>query len=104
MKDDTTSIINNAQCYVINNSSSVYAYRSNVRYTYTLIGSKWYNTAQQQYANFPTNTICFPYSDIAVINSHQVFEPIYVCIAFIFVVFVWLLWFNVFKRLTRWKL
>lgn len=104
MKDDLSDVVSGASCYTINNDYSIYAYKSNVRYTYIRIGSKWYNSAQQQYVNMPSNLTCISYADISAINSHQVFEPIYITIALICVVFVWLLWFNVFKRITRWKL
>lgn len=103
MKDDTSEIISNASCYQINSDTSIYAYRSNVRYSYVRIGSEWKNTAQQQYTNIGNNVICYNFSDIVALNSHQVFEPIYVTIAFICVVFVWFLWFVVFRRITKWK-
>ena len=103
MKDDLSNVITDASCYTISNDYSIYAYKSNMRYTYVRVGSKWYNTGTQQYTNLPVNSTCYNFSDISTINSYHVWEPIYITLALVFVVFVWLLWFSVFKRITRWK-
>lgn len=103
MTDDTTGIINNASCYQISNESSIYAYRNNVRYSYVRIGSKWQNTGQQQYNSVPNGVVCYNFSDIASLNSYHVFEPIYIVFALLCVIFVWILWFSIFRRITKWK-
>ena len=87
MTDDFSELSNNASCYTINSSTSIYAYRNNVRDTYTKLGAKWFKTSTQTYTNFPSNSVCFSYSDITQINSNVEFYPIYYTIGFLLAVF-----------------
>ena len=103
MKDDFSRVTANAECYVFNSESVLYAYRNNVRYSYTKLGSKWWLRQMDNYTSIPNNYNCYTYDDISSLNSKPEFEPIFVAIAFALVVFVYLLWFMIFKRITRWK-
>lgn len=104
MKDDFSELIDNASCYYISSESSIYAFRGNVRYRYTKLGAKWLYTEASSYNTFNSGYNCRSYDDIVSINSNVGFEPIYVFIALICVVFTYWLWFNIFKRITKWKL
>lgn len=104
MKDDISEIIDNATCYTINSTTSIYAYRSNIRYTYTQIGGKWYQTAQTTYSSVPSNAYCVSYSTISDLNSNAVFEPIFIFIAFILAVFVWFIVYRIWSKLVRYRI
>lgn len=104
MKDDFSEIVDNASCYTIASESGLYAYRNNVRYSYTKLGTKWWLRQTDNYNNVPVNSTCYSYNDIIAINSKPEFEPIFVFMALVLVVFVYWLWFNIFKRITKWKL
>lgn len=97
MKDDVSEIITNASCYVINNQSSIYAYRNNTRSNYTQIGGKWFKTSEQTYTNLPVNSVCYSYSDIEALNSNASFEPIYLFIGFCLVALVIYLFFKLIR-------
>ena len=103
MKDDFSEVVTNATCYVLYSETVIYAYRNNVRYTYTKVGSKWWLRQQDNYSTIGNNYNCYSYDVISTINSKPEFEPIFLAIAFALVVFVYLLWFMIFKRITRWK-
>lgn len=81
--DDVSEVITNGSCYTINNSSTIYAYRNNIRYSYSQIGGKWFETSQQNYTNLPVNNVCYTYSDIAGLHSFAVYEPFLYLTAFI---------------------
>lgn len=104
MKDDTTEIINNATCYTINSATSIYAYRNNVRNTYTQIGGKWYQTATITYTNIPSSSYCVSYSNITNLNSNAAFEPIFVFIGFCLAIFVWKFVYFLWSRLVRYRI
>lgn len=97
MVDDFSELINNASCYVINNSSSIYAYRNNIRSNYTQIGGKWFKTSEQTYTNLPTNSVCYSYTDITGIKSFAVYEPILSFISFCLVGLVIYLFFKLIR-------
>lgn len=101
MTDDFSELPNNATCYVVSNSTSIYTYRYNVRDTYTKMGAKWYKTATQNYTNLPTNSVCFAYSDIVQINSHVEFYPIYYTIGFLLAVFAFRFIWRVIRPLFK---
>lgn len=104
MTDDVSEIIDNATCYYISSENSIYAFRNNARYSYKKLGAKWYHTETTNYNYISDSYNCRSYDDIASINSNVEFEPIFTFIALICVVFVYWLWFNIFKRITKWKL
>lgn len=104
MTDDFSELINNASCYYINSENSIYAFRNSVRYRYAKLGAKWYLAETSNYYSISDSYNCRSYDDIVAINSKAEFEPIFVFIALICVVFTYWLWFNVFKRITKWKL
>lgn len=97
MKDDVSEIISNGSCYVINNSTTLYAYRNNIRYSYTQIGGRWIESSQQTYTNLPTNSVCYTYSDIKELNSFAVYEPILLFISFCIVGLVIYLFFKMIR-------
>lgn len=103
MTDDFSDLETGASCYVLNSSTSIYSYKSNSRKTYTYNGGKWYHSATTTYTSIPTNTVCWDYSDITKLNSNAEYEPIYYLIAFMLAVFVWFLWFSLFRRLFKWS-
>lgn len=98
---DDVSAIPTSGCNILSNATTVNNYSNGVRRTYYQLGGKWVFASQQEYYNLPNNYVCV---DVSVFNSNAAFEPIFVGIAFCLVVFVYLLWFNIFKRITRWKL
>lgn len=85
MSDDVSAIPNTG-CNVINSSTVIYNYSSNVRKTYIQVGGRWYYTSQSSYTNIPTGAQCV---DISSVNSNAVFYPIFIFIAFVLAVFVW---------------
>lgn len=102
MKDDISEIITNAECYTINSATSIYAYKNNLRETYTQIGGKWKKSGQSTYNYFPGGAYCVAYSEIESINSYAMFEPLYVFNSLLVSVFVigfavWLLFGRIFK-------
>lgn len=103
MTDDFSDLETGSSCYVLNSATSIYSYKSNSRKTYTLIGGKWYHSATTTYTNIPTNTVCISYSDITQLNSNAAYYPIYMMISFMLAVFVWFLWFWLFRRLFKWS-
>lgn len=103
MTDDFTGLINNASCYSVNNSTSIYAYRNNVRYSYTQIGGRWYETAQQTYTNIPSSTTCYTYSDITALNTFSYMQPIFYFIAFLLGILVWTMCFWMWSKLIHWR-
>ena len=104
MKDDTSEIINNATCYTLNNATSIYAYRNNVRSTYTQVGGKWYKTSETIYSSLPPSSYCLSYNYISDLNSNAAFEPIYVFIAFCLAIFVWKFVYFMLSRLVRYRI
>ena len=104
MKDDFSELINNASCYYISSENSLYAFRNSLRYRYAKLGAKWYLAEVSNYNIINSGYNCRSYDDIVNINSNVAFEPIFVFIALICVIFTYWLWFNVFKRITKWKL
>lgn len=104
MTDDFTELITNASCYAINSENTIYAYRNNARYSYTRVGAKWWLRQTDNYNTIPSYYNCYSYDDIVGINSKPEFEPIFGLISLGLVILVYLLWFNIFKRITRWKL
>ena len=103
MTDDFSNLETGSNCYVLNSATSIYSYKSNSRKTYTL-GGKWFHTATSTYTNIPTNTVCWSYSDITSLNSNADMYPIYMFIGFCLAVFVWFLFFWLFRRLFKWRI
>lgn len=103
MKDDFSEVITNASCYAINSENTLYAYRNNVRYSYTRVGAKWWLRQTDNYSNIPNTYSCYNFDTISSINSKPEFEPIFGAISLGLVILVYLLWFNIFKRITKWK-
>lgn len=103
MKDDFTNIETGASCYVLNNATTIYSYKNNIRSSYVQVGGKWYKTAVQNYTNIPTNTLCWSYSDITSLNSNSVYYPIYSFIAIILAFSVWFICFKLLSRFARFK-
>lgn len=105
MTDDFSELETNASCYTINSTTSIYAYRSNIRSSYTQIGGKWFKSAQTSYTSVPTNSVCYSYSDITELSSNAVYYPFLVAIAFSLAVFVFMFAFKVFwDNLVRWRI
>lgn len=77
MKDDTSEIDTGAQCYVLNNATTIYSYKGGTRKTYYQIGGKWYAAAQSTYNSLPIGAYCVDYGKIQGINSNAAFEPLY---------------------------
>lgn len=104
MKDDFSEVITNATCYTINNTTSIYAYRNNVRYSYAQIGGKWYKTAETSYSSVPATSNCYDFSSISSLSSRAEFYPIYMFIAFLLAVFVWRFIYFIWSRLVRYRI
>lgn len=104
MTDDFSELVTGASCYAISNTSSIYAYKNNIRTTYSQIGGKWYKTAESEYYNIPSTTTCYSYGDITKINSNAEYFPIFEFIAIILAVFVWFVVFRLISRLIRWRI
>lgn len=104
MTDDFTNLETGASCYVLNNTTSIYAYKNNTRSTYYQVGGKWYKTAAQTYTSVPSNTVCWSYADITALNSNAQFYPIYAYIALVMSIFVWFVVFRLITRLVRWRI
>lgn len=103
MKDDISEIITDAECYTINNATSIYAYKNNTRETYTQIGGKWKKSGQSSYNYFPSGSYCVAYSEIEDLNSYAMYEPLYVFNSLILACFVigfsiWLIFGRIFKH------
>lgn len=103
MTDNFDDLETGASCYVLNNATSIYSYKSNSRKTYTLVGGKWYHTATSNYTNIPTNTVCWSYSDITELNSNSDMYPVYMFISFSLAVFTYFLAWYLFRRLFKWR-
>ena len=103
MTDDFSNLVEGAQCYVLSNSSTIYAYKNNVRSTYLQISGKWVKSAESTYNNIPVNTYCISYNDITSLSSYSYWLPVYSIIAFILAVFVFGLVWSIFRRLGRWR-
>lgn len=86
MKDDFSEIETGASCYVLNNATSIYSYKNNIRTTYIQVGGKWYKQATTTYTNIPNNTYCWSYNDITSLNSNAAFEPLYLFIVLLIAV------------------
>lgn len=103
MTDNFDDLETGASCYVLNNATSIYSYKSNSRKTYTLVGGKWYYTATSTYTNIPTNTVCWSYSDITELSSNADMYPVYMFISFSLAVFTYFLAWYLFRRLFKWR-
>lgn len=103
MTDDFDDLETGASCYVLNNATSIYSYKSNSRKTYTLVGGKWYHTATSTYTSIPTSTVCWAYSDITQLNSNAEMYPVYMFISFSLAVFTYFLAWYLFRRLFKWR-
>lgn len=103
MVDDSSQIIQNAECYTINSPTSIYSYANRVRNTYTQIGGKWYKSAESSYLTIPSGAYCVPYNNIATLSSNAEFYPIYAMIAFELAIFTWFLCWWLFRRLFKWR-
>lgn len=104
MTDDFSDVIQNASCYTINNSTSIYAYRNNTRYSYSQISGKWYLSSQATYTSIPTSSYCYTFNDLSSINSYSYMFPVYAFIAFCLAVFVFIFAYKVFwENLVKWR-
>lgn len=104
MTDDFSELENGAACYVLINSTTIYAYKNGTRSSYNQVGGKWYKTAAQSYTNIPSNTVCWNYADITTLNSRAEYFPIYAFIALVMAIFVWYFVFRLISRLIKWKI
>lgn len=80
MKDDISEIETGAQCYVLNNATTIYSYKGGTRKTYFQIGGKWITAAQSSYNTVPIGAYCINYDEIQSLNSNAAFEPLYLFI------------------------
>lgn len=103
MTDDFSNLESGASCYVLNNTTTIYSYKNNIRTSYIQIGGKWYRSSYSTYTNLPTNIVCWSYSDITSLNTNADMYPIYVMIAFMLACVVWFLFWSVFRRLFKWR-
>ena len=103
MTDDFSNLETGASCYVLNNATSIYSYKNNIRTTYNQVGGKWYRSAVQNYTNLPVNSVCWSYADITALNSNAVYFPIYSYIALAIACGVWVVCFKLLSRLVRFK-
>lgn len=103
MTDNFDDLETGASCYVLNNATSIYSYKSNSRKTYTLVGGKWYYTATSTYTSIPTSTVCWSYSDITKLSSNADMYPVYMFISFSLAVFTYFLAWYLFRRLFKWR-
>lgn len=104
MTDDFSQLVTGASCYALSSTTSIYAYKNNIRTSYSQIGGKWYKTAESTYNTIPINTVCYSYGDITKINSNAEYLPIFEFIAIILAVFVWYFVFRLISRLIRWRI
>lgn len=98
---DDISAIPTSGCNYISSPTVIYNYNNNQRRTYKQIGGKWFYTDSSSYNIIPSTAIC---SDISNISSNSEYLPIYQFIAFCLVAVTIILWFNVFRRVIRWRL
>lgn len=103
MIDDSSQIIQNAECYTINSPTSIYSYANRVRSSYTQIGGKWYKTAESSYITIPSGAYCVSYNDITTLSSNAAFYPLYifnvtVTAIMIFSFGIWLIFGRIFKH------
>ena len=103
MKDNFSNLETGANCYVLNNATSIYSYKNAVRTTYIQVGGKWKKNAVSNYTNIPSNTVCWSYNDITSLNSNSQFEPIYLMIAFMLAIFVWWFVYRLVSKMFRWR-
>lgn len=103
MVDDTSQVVQNAECYTINSATSLYSYSNRVRSTYTQIGGKWYKSAESTYITIPTGAYCVDFDTVATLSSNSQYYPIYLMIAFMLAVFTWFFAWSLFRRLFRWR-
>lgn len=103
MTDDFSDLITGAQCYVLNNATSIYAYKNNIRSSYVQISGRWIKSAEQNYTTIPNNSFCISYNDLTQISSNTFWLPVYEFIAFALAVFVFALVWGLFRRLGRWR-
>lgn len=101
MTDDFSSLTTGAQCYVLNNATTIYSYKNNLRETFVQVGGKWKKTAQSTYNTIPSGTYCISYNEITSLNSNAAFEPIYAVIAFGLAVFVWACVWSLWRKVLR---
>lgn len=105
IKDDVSEIETGADCYVLNNATSIYSYKSGSRKTYNEIGGKWYLSAQSSYNYLPSNVLCWSYSDITELSHFGYMEPVYISFSLIFAVFILIFSFMLlFRQFFRRKL
>lgn len=103
MTDNFEDLETGGSCYVLNNATTIYAYKGGVRKSYIQVGGKWHYTSQSAYSSVPSGAVCYSYNDITQLNSNAVYEPFLVGLAFCLAVFVWWAVFSVFGRLVRWR-
>lgn len=104
MTDDISEIETGASCYVLNNATTIYSYKSNTRKTYIQIGGKWYQNAQTTYTNIPSGTYCVNYSFLQELNSKAEYFPIYEFIALVMAVFVWFMVWFLLRKVVKWRI
>lgn len=98
---DDVSAIPTTGCNYLSSSSVIYNYYQNTRRTFVNIGGRWVQTATQSYTSIPTGYSCI---DVTTLSSNSNMLPIYYFIAFVLAVFVWFLWWFVFRRLFKWRI
>lgn len=105
IKDDISNIETGASCYVLNSSTSIYAYKGNTRKTYSEIGGKWFLSAESTYNTIPSNAVCWSYSSLEQLSHYAYIEPVYFSFALIFSLFIFIFAFMLlFRQFFRRKL
>ena len=104
MTDDFSNLETGASCYVLNSATSIYSYKNSMRKTYTMVGGKWFETAQSSYSSVPSNSVCWSYSDITALSSNSDMYPIYMFLGFCLAIVVYCLWWFIFRRMFKWRI
>lgn len=87
-----SSEITNAQCFIINSSSSITSYNHNNIKVYNLYGNKFYKTRDYNspYTSIPSDYRCFSLQEVKKLPSqYDYIEPIYQFMAmgsFVFII------------------
>ena len=100
MSDDVSSIPSTG-CNVLNSATTLYNYSNNSRRTYIQVGGKWIYTSQSSYSTLPSGAQCI---DVDSLNSRSEFYPIFIFIAFVLAVFVWVVVWKLIKPILRIRL
>lgn len=100
MSDDVSAIPTSG-CNVLNSPTTLYNYSNNSRKTFVQVGGKWIYTSQSSYSSLPSGYQCIDINDL---NSRAEFYPLFIFIAFILSVFVWVVVWKLIKPILRIRL